>query len=272
MPTDHDDTARQAYPGGDAATEQPLTGGNVAAAVVRVGDTVRRPAGEWTPAVHAYLTHLHDVGFDGAPRPLGIDDAGREVLTYVPGTVPWPDRFDLLGSDAAVRRVGRLLRDLHDAAAGFTPPPNARWRRLVPPDGTDLVVHHDPAAWNLVVGDRWAFIDWDTAAPGTRLWDLAYTAKSVVPLTADPAWQPTDPGRRLRVLADGYGLDERQRRALVPLLTRRARSMYEFLAARAAVGAAPWTRLWREGHGAVWRDDAAYIRAREHRWAGALLG
>ncbi len=74
--------------------EQPLTGGNVSDGVVRVGDTVRRPVGPWTPAVHALLTHLHEVGFRAAPRPLGIDGQGREVLTVVPGNVVWPDRFE----------------------------------------------------------------------------------------------------------------------------------------------------------------------------------
>ena len=38
--------------------ELPLSGGNVTAGVVRVGDTVRRPVGAWTPAVHNLLQHL----------------------------------------------------------------------------------------------------------------------------------------------------------------------------------------------------------------------
>jgi hypothetical protein len=64
-----------------AEPEIPLAGGNMSSGVVRVGDTVRRPAGAWTPAVHALLSHLDSVGFRGAPRPLGIDEHGREVLT-----------------------------------------------------------------------------------------------------------------------------------------------------------------------------------------------
>jgi hypothetical protein len=35
--------------------------------VVRVGQTVQRSAGAWTPAVRALLRHLENVGFDGAP-------------------------------------------------------------------------------------------------------------------------------------------------------------------------------------------------------------
>ena len=60
--------------------EQVLEGGNTSV-VVRVGDTVRRTAGHWTPAVHALLDHLESVGFDAAPRALGTDEQGREVLS-----------------------------------------------------------------------------------------------------------------------------------------------------------------------------------------------
>ncbi|GHJ17078.1 aminoglycoside phosphotransferase/kinase family protein [Micromonospora sp. AKA38] len=106
-----------------SAEEVPLAGGNVSAGVVRVGDTVRRQAGPWTPAVHALLDHLWSVGFRGAPRPLGIDGHGREVLAYAVGEVPWPHRFDLLEPLEQLARLGRLARELHDALAKFTPPP-----------------------------------------------------------------------------------------------------------------------------------------------------
>ncbi|MDG4832094.1 phosphotransferase [Solwaraspora sp. WMMD1047] len=257
--------------------EMPLTGGNVSAGVVRVGDTVRRPAGPWTPAVHAYLDHLHAVGFDAAPRPLGIDERGREVLTYAPGVVPWPDRFDLLEPADQLARVGRLLRDLHDAAEGFTPPADARWQVLIPDggdpvrDGGGIVVHHDPAPWNLVVGDRWVLIDWDMAAPGTRLWDLAYAARGFVPLAAHPDWRRPDASDRLRVLVDAYRLDEAGRRRLVRLLASRAAAMHDLLARESARGVEPWARLWREGHGESWRADAEYAATHADRWLAALL-
>ncbi|MFV2018312.1 hypothetical protein [Micromonospora sp. LOL_023] len=84
-------------------------------------------------------------------------------------------------------------------------------------------------------------------------------------------WQRPDAARRLRILADAYGLDEGQRRDLVPLLARRTRSMHDFLAAQSAAGVPPWSRLWREGHGDIWRRDADHIGAREADWAAALL-
>ncbi len=76
-------------------------------------------------------------------------------------------------------RVGRLVRDLHEALPTFEPSGSERWQVAIPPDREELVCHHDLAPWNLVLGaDRWVFIDWDGAGPGSRLWDLAYAAPS----------------------------------------------------------------------------------------------
>jgi Phosphotransferase enzyme family len=218
------------------------------------------------------LSYLHAAGFEGAPRPLGIDDRGREVLTFVPGTVPWPDRFDLLEPDARLVQVAKLIRSFHDAVTGFVPLAGARWQVLIPAEGTcDIIAHHDLAPWNLVIGPRWAFIDWDLAAPGTRLWDVAYAVHGFVPLSANRRWQRRDAGSRLRVFADAYGLDEAQRRELVPMLARRTRAMYHFLAKQAAAGVQPWAGLWEAGHGQAWRADTDYIETRESIWAAALL-
>jgi hypothetical protein len=92
--------------------EQPLTGGNVSVGVVRVGDTVRRPSGPWTPAVHALLRYLGSAGFDGAPEPLGIDAQGREVLPGARDRRPhWDDAHHRPGArrdgDHGPRRGGR---------------------------------------------------------------------------------------------------------------------------------------------------------------------
>lgn len=123
--------------------EHVLAGGNVAAAVVRVGDTVRKPVTPATPAVEALLAHLDR--FPGAPRHFGRDDQGRQVLEYVPGSVG-----DLPADERELHRAGRLVRDLHDALADFRPPGDVRWHVVIPPDREDLVCHHDLAPWNLV--------------------------------------------------------------------------------------------------------------------------
>jgi len=126
----------------ESPAEQVLAGGNVAGEVVRVGATVRKPATQATPAVEALLAHLEAAGFDGAPRTLGRDDRGRHVTEFIPG--PLAMNEPPLGP-AGLRRVGRLVRDLHDACAGFAAPPGARWDVAIPPDRNDLICHHDLA-------------------------------------------------------------------------------------------------------------------------------
>ncbi|MFJ4922895.1 phosphotransferase [Streptomyces sp. NPDC088725] len=190
--------------------EERLTGGGVND-VVRVASTVRRPVGAWTPAVHALLGHLRAKGFTGAPRAHGLDTEGREILDYLPGDVPGYPLPEYVRTDAVLRDVAVLLRGCHDATADFVPPEDARWY-LPPRAGAEVICHGDIAPYNCVSrdGEPLAFIDFDTAHPGPRVWDLACAACRFVPLTAPGNGDFTLPAgeqaRRLRVFADAYGL------------------------------------------------------------------
>jgi Ser/Thr protein kinase RdoA (MazF antagonist) len=172
---------------------------------------------------------------------------------------------------AGLRRVGQLIRHLHDAALSFAEPSGAAWDVVIPPDRRDLICHHDLAPWNLVRdGDRWVFIDWDGAGPGSRLWDLGYAATCFIPLVLDG--DPGADGPRLRALADGYGLDTRQRRELPALMAAHTRGMYDLLRTGAQTGRQPWARLYAEGHGEHWRGAAEYIEGHLKHWTRALSG
>ena len=192
--------------------ETTLVGGSMTT-VVRLGDTVRRPVGRWTPAVHSLLRHLEAVGFEGAPRVLGFDEQGREVLTYLPSddSPRW--------SDAALRGAARLVRQLHDALADYVPPPAAVWR--FPSTGRRAaggsIGHNDLGPNNTVYagGVPYAFIDWDLAGPGPPLYDVALAAVTYTPLHHGERFRP--PGcpdaaeriARLRIFVDEYGVDDR---------------------------------------------------------------
>jgi Ser/Thr protein kinase RdoA (MazF antagonist) len=243
-------------------TEELLAGGNVAAAVVRSGDTVRKPWTPATPSVHAFLRHLRAKGVPGVPEVLGRDERGRQVLAYVPGV---QGELTAPMTLAELHRLGAMVRSLHDASADFVPPPGARWDVAIPPDGADLVCHQDLAPWNLIRdGDNWTFIDWDASAPGTRLWDLAYAAQTFAPLVA--GGDPVVDAPRLRAVVDGYDLDAAGRAALPELLVRRTRAMYDLLEHGSRTGAVPWARLWDEGHGAHWGGAADYLAANLSAW------
>jgi hypothetical protein len=244
--------------------EVPLLGGTAnRGRVHRVGDTVRRPLRATSPATHALLRHLEDVGFDGAPRVLGIDDAGREILSYVPGravTAPAP-AWGL--TDEALRSVGRLLRRFHDAVAAFDPAPY-RWSHRVPApfDGRG-VAHNDPNLDNVVfrAGRAVALIDFDLAGPGAAVWDVAAAARLWAPLR-DPVDTVDDRrGRELertRILLDAYGLDDAGRGAFLRALRDSHAWMYEIVRDGAVRGV--------PGFAAYWTPEAAARQERAVAW------
>lgn len=189
--------------------EEPLSGGRITPGVVRVGDTVRRPTTEASPFVAQLLGHLHREGFTGAPRHFGIDECGRDVLSYVPGQVP--ARFQRW-SDLQVAAAGALLRALHDATRG------SRLAAQHP-----VICHHDPGPNNAVFQDEVpvALIDWDTAAPGEPLEDLGYMAWTWAVSSRADAPPAAAQALQVRVLADAYGLGARDRAGLVDAMLDR---------------------------------------------------
>jgi aminoglycoside phosphotransferase (APT) family kinase protein len=195
--------------------EVPLSGGRVTPGVVRVGRTVRRPATASSAFVAQLLGELGRQGFTGAPRHLGFDEAGREVLSHLPGRVP--ARFQRW-ADSQVAAAGSLLRAFHEATRGG------------PSAGRHPVVcHHDPGPNNTVFRDDIpvAFIDFDTAAPGDPLEDLGYMAWTWCISSKPDAPPAAVQAAQVRVLSDAYGLDAVSRphlvRAALDRQTRNAR-------------------------------------------------
>jgi hypothetical protein len=217
--------------------EAPFIGGNVSDAT-RVGDTVRRRAGPWTPAVHAVLRFLENAGFE-APRARGMDEKGREILEYIDGDAHsgWPDPIpDWVVDDDHVAAGARLLRRYHDLVQDFEAPVEARWR-LVAPTAPEIICHNDWAPWNALFRERRlaAMLDWDMAGPGTRLWDVANGAYSWVSLFSRPGGPAIEEqARRLRLFCDAYGLSERA--SLLDVLKERSLFMSEFIAEQARLG------------------------------------
>lgn len=222
--------------------EEVLPGGNVGGAV-RVGATVRRPTGPWTPAVHELLAFLADAGLDLVPRVLGTDARGREVLTYLPGRVVAIGAEDL--TDAQVVATMAWLRRYHEAVAGF-PRDARRWRfaeRGLGPG--EIVCHHDVATYNLVYeGDALAgVLDWDVAGPGVPLDDVAIFAWNA-PLL-HPEVDAAVAARGLRLVARSYGdLDPHDLLDHVPV---RMANAVARIAAGARAGEAGMLRLGTVG-------------------------
>jgi hypothetical protein len=230
-------------------------------AVVRIGETVRRPVRPFTATIQGYLKHLRSQGFHDAPEPLGYDGEGREVLSYVAGEVPVEPLPDHATTAEVLVALAALIHRLHDAAQGWTPPADAVWGRIpgAPPPGVvtlfdqpELVSHQDYCPGNVVFRDGLpaALIDFDLARPTTRVADLVnalyWWAPLMHPADRAPALAETDVAERARAFADAYGMTAAQRAQIVPVAVRRAHNTS--LTMRAAAEADPvFRRWWDEG-------------------------
>ncbi len=207
---------------GDREPEVALNGGG-STSVHRRGDVVLRQARPWSRTTIALLRHLEDSHFGGSPRVVGAGFSldGREALQYVDGLSPHPGPW----SDQAVHGIGRMLRQLHDAAAnfnGWTAAWMPWWGRGLPDD--DRVIGHcDLGPWNILMrnGLPVVFLDWDTAGPVGRRWDLAQTAWLNAQLHDDDVAEryglppASARSRQLRIFCEGYGMSGDQRGHLV---------------------------------------------------------
>jgi hypothetical protein len=254
-----------------------LPGGFTNAGLVsRVGDTVRRPMRPTSPATHAVLEHLERLGFTGAPRFLGVDERGREVLSYIVGDAAIAPQQDWALTDEALVSVAELLRGYHDAVASFDPGGHA-WPAPVPaPFRGDLVTHNDPNLDNVIFsgGRAIAFVDFDLAGPGSAVWDVACAARLWAPLRDERDAPPALRGRslaRLRLFADAYGLPRRERTRLVDATIQAHTWCYEVVYAAVAGGHETFGRMWREGGRARMGRTRRWLAAHPGEIAEALL-
>jgi hypothetical protein len=266
---------------GSGAGERLSDGAGDVNDVRRVGQVVTRDAGPWTPAVHRLLRHLEAVGFEGAPRVVGLD-RDRETLTFVDGdcpTLPWePWVF----TDETLVSVACLLRAYHDAAVSFRGRDDDRWRWWVGrgPDAgeAELICHTDLWPPNLVFrdGEAVALIDWDFAQPGHRLDDVASGAKHFVPLVAADrraadGWPETgEEPRRLRLFCDAYGLTVPERAGLLEAVLDNNRAGYESHRQWGQAGVVGFAEMWAEGSGERILQDRAWLLDVWNDLAGAL--
>ena len=241
--------------------------------VVRQGDTVRRPLRPTSPATHALLKHLEDVGFDGSPRLLGIDTQNREVLTYIPGEAVTPPYPAWSLTEEVLRSVAQLLRRYHEAAAGFDVGAH-RWIWTPPTrfDG-DLACHNDLNLDNVIFRDGRpiALIDFDLASPGSAPWDVAGAVRLWAPLRPDIYIDDTRRGRsleRLRIFVEAYGAPDLDAELLVWAVQLNHDWMYRLIEKGANEGNAGFADYWRQAARRVaatriWydRNHARLVRA-----------
>lgn len=235
--------------------EIPLAGGFVNE-VVLSGGSVRRSVGPHSVFVHRLLEHFERSGWDGAPRFLGIDESGREMLSFIEGHVAIEqNRSAYAESDASLVRLAEMVREFHD----LTSDPAFSGE-------SETLCHNDLSPRNTVYADASegampvAFIDWDIAAPGERIHDIAHLCWQHLRL-GTPVTDLAETARRMRLVCDAYGLDRRDR--LVETVLWWQDRTWRGIEAKAANGDPAMIRIRDLGAPTWIREDHRWVR--EHR-------
>jgi hypothetical protein len=243
--------------------------------VYRSGSFARRRAGPWSLRVHEFLAFLKQTGFRNAPEAVGFDEDGNELLTFIPGEVGNYPLSDGIRSERALVSAAKLLRRLHDCSVDFLPNRLSEW--MFPArEPVEVICHGDFAPYNCVFHNEEAIgiIDFDTAHPGSRRWDLAYALYRFAPMTSptngDGFGSLQDQLHRARLFCDSYGLPIDQRPALPACVIYRLRTLLEFIRSEALRGNISCQKNIEAGHIEKYEGDINYIELHREEFANHL--
>jgi aminoglycoside phosphotransferase (APT) family kinase protein len=234
--------------------EEELEGGVAnAGQVTRSGTHVLRPSNRHTASIHRFLAALRAHGFDGASRPVGVDPDGRERMDFIEGEVAVPPYPAWVQADDALRSIAELMRRFHEASRDVGLDASGWSDEMADPSGGSLVCHNDVCLENVVFreGAAVGLLDFDFAAPGRPVYDVAQMARMCVPIDDDVSasrlgWLPADRAARLRLVADAYALDGSGRDELLAILSDSIAQGGRFVRRRVEAGDPNFVKMWNE--------------------------
>ncbi len=256
--------------------EELLKGGNVSN-VYRLGDTVRREVKSDNINIRKLLKHLEKKNFSYAPKFLGVDEKGREILSFIEGVAGHDPLEEYMCSHNALKEIARMLRQYHDAICDF--PISDDWERMDnTPNNIEVVCHNDFAMYNIIFKDKKpvGIIDFDVAAPGPRLWDIAYTLYTCVPLSR---FFRTEAGEivhyhalehaghikyRVNLFFEAYG--EKIAEDYVEMVLLRLKGLCQYMKRKASDGDIAFQKMIDEGHLEHYQKDIQFIHEHRKEW------
>lgn len=256
--------------------EERLTGGNVSH-VYRLGDTVRREVKPESPQIHKLLKHLENKGFRYAPTFLGIDEKGREILSFIEGETGHYPLKEYMWSNKVLIEIAKMLRLYHDAVSDF--PFDDSWQPIDnTPEPFEVLCHNDFAIYNIIFNHERpiGIIDFDVAGPGPRLWDIAYTLYTCVPLsrcylseTGETVYYNSSQHanrikQRVRLFFDSYG--EGIKEEYVDMVLLRLEGLCKTMTRKANEGDMAFQKMIEEGHLHHYQNDITFIREHGKEW------
>lgn len=256
--------------------EEILTGGNVSN-VYRSGDTVRRELKPDSSKIHKLLKHLENKDFRYAPKFLGIDERGREILTFIEGEAGNYPLKEYMWSDDVLVEIAKMLSLYHDSVSDF--PFDDSWQSIDnTPQQFEVLCHNDFAIYNIIFNQKRPFgiIDFDLAGPGPRLWDIAYTLYTCVPLSRlylsetgeiiyyNSLQHANRIKQRVRLFFESYG--EVIEEDFLEVVLLRLEGLCKTMTRKASEGDLAFQKMIDEGHLEHYRNDITFIREHGQEW------
>ncbi|WAJ25346.1 aminoglycoside phosphotransferase family protein [Lacrimispora xylanolytica] len=263
----------------DTVTE--LSGGNMSRVYKNEG-AVYRDLKPQSNTIHRLLQHLENKGVSFTPRFLGLQDTTQEVLSFVEGNTldDYPAAHDMEQKCLTVRLAAELLRQYHDATLDFKRLPDDIW--FLQYDGPlkqEVICHNDFAPYNVTFQEHTpiGIIDFDTACPGPRIWDVAYAAYRFVPLgieVYDPKnkeyrkyHKEKDANERrilLHEFLSAYGMDDTFE--LLRQVLLRLEALVALFDWECKKGNAAFLKMKEEGHQDFYRNEIIFIKESMADW------
>ena len=247
--------------------------------IARSNNKVHRPAGPWSATVHQLLHHIRKQGFLDGPEPFGFDSEGNEVVSYIDGDVGHYPLPELAKSDEALVSSAQLLRRYHDASAFFANQLTGDEAWMLPiRRPIEVICHGDYAPYNVVLDGEKAIgiIDFDTAHPAPRVWDIAYALYRWAPLThpdnQDGFGSPAEQIGRARLFCDAYRLPQSARAGVVDLVIERLRALVTFMQVEAEAGNEAFRANIDDGHHLLYLNDIENLEANKDVIQSGLFG
>ncbi|MFF2500982.1 phosphotransferase [Peribacillus sp. NPDC058075] len=256
--------------------EEMLTGGNVSN-VYHSGDTVRRELKPDSPKIHKLLKHLENNGFSYAPKFLGIDEKRREILSFIEGETGHYPLKEYMWSEDVLIEIAKMLRLYHDSVSDFSF--DGSWESIDnTPQQFEVLCHNDFAMYNIIFNNKRpiGIIDFDVAGPGPRLWDIAYTLYTCVPLSRfylsetgekvyyNPLQHANRIKQRVRLFFESYGEGIEENYLKMVLL--RLEGLCKTITRKASEGDIAFQKMIAEGHLELYQNDIKFIRQHGKEW------
>lgn len=246
--------------------------------IARVGETIIRPAGIWSPTVHRVLNHVRKQGFLKVPEPQGFDNEGNEIVSFIPGDVSNYPLSKAAKSNDALISAAKLLRAFHDATTTFIHELVGDEIWMLPPrQPIEVICHGDYAPYNVVLHgtESVAIIDFDTIHPASRNWDIAYAlyrwASLKHPNNPDNFCTEAEKMDRAQQFCDAYGLSKENRVGLIQLTIERLQKLVGFMQAEADKGNETFKANLIDGHHHLYVKDIEYLKHRGDVYQKGIL-